>query len=479
MSESTAKPRESATKATSTNAHDLTQGSVPRHMVRLSGFMMLSMISFNLASLSETLFIGWVGTNQLAAISFTFAVVFTLQGVSMGLGIGASSVVARATGLGQADRVKRLVTHCIVLGTFISIGMAIVANSWLVETFTLLGASGEVLNHVVSYMEIWLIGMPVFTMTFVGTTLMRATGDAKTPGYLSVLGSVLHMALAPLCIFGWGQIPEMGLDGAAVSFLVARHLAFVLFIYCFVFRDRMLQFNFEGFTTSCREILHVGLPAMASNMIMPFSMSILTRLLAGHGVVVVAGFGVASRIESMLVMVIWAVGMSIAPLVGQNWGAGAHQRVRVAMRLGNLFVMAWGVFSYAVLVLFGKALVGLLNNDAEVVDMAYQYLVIAPIGVGFMGVMNIATNSFNALGKPMPPLILSVLQMIIINIPLMLLGNYLWGYRGIYVGGVITTVSLSVVGWYWIRRTIRAGARQGITESRAIADKDIRRAAGA
>jgi putative MATE family efflux protein len=328
MNEAAAKPEEVRRTGSSSDNRDLTQGEVSSHMIRLSGFMMLSMISFTVASLAETLFIGRVGTEELAAISFTFPVLFTLQGISMGLGIGAASVVARTIGIGDMNRVRRLVTHCIVLGTGLSIITAIAASFVLAEIFVGLGASGEVLDLIVGYMSLWLIGLPVFTMTFVGTTLMRAAGDPKTPGYLSTLGSILHIALAPVFIFGLGPIPEMGLEGAAISFLLARHLVFLLFIYCFAFRDRMLQFDFHDFPQSCREILHVGGPAIASNMIMPISMSVVTRLLASHGVVVVAGYGVASRIESMLVMVIWAVGMSIAPLVGQNWGASEFDRIK-------------------------------------------------------------------------------------------------------------------------------------------------------
>ena len=442
----------------SDSTRDLTQGDVSAHLTRLTGFMMLSMMSFMVASLVETLYIGWVGTNELAAISFTFPVIYTLQGVSMGLGIGASSVVARSVGLGDHVRVRRVVTHVIVLGTTISLVMAVGTSFFLYDIFSLLGAEGVVLDLVVDYMWIWLIGLPVFTMTFVGTTLMRATGDAKTPGYLSALGSILHMAIAPFCIFGYGPIPAMGLEGAAISFIVARQLAFILFIYCFIFRDRMMGISMNGFFDSCRDILHVGLPAVASNMIMPFGMSVVTRLLAGHGVIVVAGYGVASRVESLLVMVIWAVGMSIAPLVGQNWGASAFNRVRTAMRLGGIFVMAWGGLCYATFYLLGEQMISLINDDPEVIHQAYTYLVIGTLAVGFMGLMNIATNSFNALGKPMPPLILSALQMVVLNIPIILIGDYIWGYRGIYAGGVLTSVVLSIVAWIWLHRTIDANS---------------------
>ena len=422
--------------------------------------MMVSMVSFMVASLAEMMFVGRVGTNELAAISFTFPVVYTLQGVSIGLGIGASSVVARATGLGETERVKLLVTHSLILGTTVAILLTVC--TWFVvrDIFVLLGAEGEVLDLIVAYMKIWLIGLPIFAMTFVGTTLLRAIGDAKTPGYISALGSLLHIVLAPPFIFGFGPIPAMGLEGAALSFIVARHLAFTLFVYCLVFRDRMLVAKLGDFARSCRDIMHVGLPAMASNMIMPMSMSVMTRLLAGHGVVVVAGFGVASRVESMLVMVIWAVGMSISPLVGQNWGAGFYDRVQGATRLGFTFVIAYGIFSYGVFVAAGDYMVMLLNDDPAVIAMAYAYLLIAPLAVGANGVISIATNSFNALGKPMPALVITILQMIVVNIPLILLGDLLWGYRGIYLGGVVTTISVSIVAWLWIRRTMETRARR-------------------
>ncbi len=421
---------------------------------------MVSMVSFMVASLAEMMFVGRVGTNELAAISFTFPVVYTLQGVSIGLGIGASSVVARATGLGETERVKLLVTHSLILGTTVAILLTVC--TWFVvrDIFVLLGAEGEVLDLIVAYMKIWLIGLPIFAMTFVGTTLLRAIGDAKTPGYISALGSLLHIVLAPPFIFGFGPIPAMGLEGAALSFIVARHLAFTLFVYCLVFRDRMLVAKLGDFARSCRDIMHVGLPAMASNMIMPMSMSVMTRLLAGHGVVVVAGFGVASRVESMLVMVIWAVGMSISPLVGQNWGAGFYDRVQGATRLGFTFVIAYGIFSYGVFVAAGDYMVMLLNDDPAVIAMAYAYLLIAPLAVGANGVISIATNSFNALGKPMPALVITILQMIVVNIPLILLGDLLWGYRGIYLGGVVTTISVSIVAWLWIRRTMETRARR-------------------
>ena len=155
---------------------------------------------------------------------------------------------------------------------------------------------------------------------------MRAAGDAVKPGYLMVVGAVLQVALGPIFIFGLFGFSQMGLAGAAIAFVAARTVSFLMYVY-FVYKDDLLIFDLNNFWQSSRDIMHVGLPAILSNIIGPVSMSVITRLLAGHGAVVVAGFSVASRIETMFAMVMWALSMSVAPFVGQNLGAKYFERV--------------------------------------------------------------------------------------------------------------------------------------------------------
>jgi len=427
--------------------------------------MVLGFISIMTASLMETVYIGQVGTKQLAAISFTFPLIMIMQAISMGLSVGASSVVARIMGVGDTAKAKLLNTHCIVLVLSLTALLGILVFFNLEPFFSLLGAKDEVLDLTLGYMEIWLLGMPFFTITLVGMTLMRAMGDAVTPGYLMTIGSSLHIIIAPFFIFGLMGAPEMGLEGAAVSFVMARAVSFSLYAYVMVIRDRLLTFKMEGFFSSCRDISHVGLPAVASNLIAPVSMSIITRLLAGHGAVVVAGFGVASRIESMIQMIIFALSMSLAPFVGQNWGAGYFERVKLALRQANTFSMVWGLLAYIVLILSARTLVSLINHDPEVIQAAVYYLLIVPLGMGFMGVMANSNSSFNALGKPLPPLLISILQMIVVYIPLALIGDYLWGYVGIFIAGAMTVSVLGAFSWIWINKTVNQSSQRGHIQS--------------
>ncbi len=447
------------------NPRDFTQGPVHTHLIRLTGYMLLGFVSIMSASLIETVYIGNVGTNELAALSFTFPLVMVFQGIAMGLGVGASSVVARTIGSGDQQKVKLLITHCFILVIVLTLVFSAFAYFHADSFFNLLGAGPEILPLSVDYIQIWLFGLPFFTIAMVGSTLMRAAGDAVTPGYLMTIGSVLHIIIAPIFIFGLLGAPKLGLTGAAVGFVLARTVSFLMYSYVIGIRDKLLYFSIKGFFSSCRDILHVGLPAVASNLIAPISMSVITRLLAGHGTVVVAGYGVASRIESMIVMIIFALSMSIAPFVGQNWGAASFDRVKLSLKLSNGFSLIWGVIAYIFLFLSAEYLVGLINDDPSVVQAAVHYLLIVPLSIGLMGVMSNSTSSFNALGKPIPPLIISILQMIVIYIPLALLGDYLFGYRGIFIAGVVTTSLLGIVSWIWIYREINLGIEHRTKDS--------------
>ena len=439
---------------------DLTVGSEYQHLLRLTGFMLLGFVAVMSANLIETLYIGNVGTQELAALGFTFPVVMGLQGMMMGLGIGASSVVARSIGSGEWRRAKALITHSFVLVLAFVALITLFMALFLQDIFSVLGAKGEILDMSVAYMRVWLLGVPFFAIAMVGSTLMRAAGDAVKPGYLMVVGAVLQVALGPVFIFGLFGFSQMGLAGAAIAFVAARTVSFLMYVY-YVYKDDLLIFDLNNFWQSSRDIMHVGLPAILSNIIGPVSMSVITRLLAGHGAVVVAGFSVASRIETMFAMVMWALSMSVAPFVGQNWGAKYFKRVTRSLRIGNLFALAWGVFSYLVLIVLGPFVISLVNSDQEVIDAATVYLMIVPLGMGLMGVMSNCMSSFNALGQPGPPFIMSVCQMIFLSIPFAILGDYLFGYRGIFAGGVLSILIIALVSYVWLKRNIRFGELQG------------------
>lgn len=416
--------------------------------------MMIGVSSTILVSMFEIAFIGQLGTQPLAAITFTFPLVMILTSIALGIGIGTSSVIARGVGSGARTQAQRLATHSLVLVGVLTIILSFDGWATIDPVFRALGATPEVLVYIHSYLDIYYPGVVLMTLTMVAGNIMRANGSANIPGMVMTLGAVVNLILDPILIFGWFGLPRLELAGAAAAMLITRFGTAAVLIY-YVMRGNMvlMQGISSGFVASCRSILHVGLPAMATQMIGPVSAAVVTRMLAGHGDVVVAGYGVATRVESVAVMLLFALSGSIGPFIGQNWGAQRPDRVRQGLRVTYQFCIGWGILSALPMIFFGGAIAGWVDDTPTVIETAAFYLAVVPWSYGLWGVLMMTSASFNALGKPIPSTILAFTRMFILYIPLALMLNHLLGYQGIFIATAISNALMGIVGYLWFRKS--------------------------
>lgn len=430
-----------------------TDGKVGGHLLRLGSFMALGSVTLNIAQLAEAVYLGIVGTEALAAMGFAFPITITLFAFAGGIGTGASSVIARAIGSGNREDAARLVTHAQLLTVAVGVILGILGVTFAEQIVGGLGAKGVVQQMTIEYLQVYMLGFPFFMLGMVGSTLLRATGSAASPGIVMAIGSGLQIAFGPVLIFGWFGFPAMGIAGAAWAYVASRTLS--VFIYWALLRNaRMLRWNADHLLQSWRDILHVGAPAIASGLIMPVSMLIITRLLAQHGHEVVAGYNVASRVETMAHMILWSASSSVEPFVGQNWGARNYDRVKRALILCNRFCLGWGVFTFVMMMLFGRMIVGAIDDDPVVGEVAWSFFLIIPLSIGFMGMMQIASSCFNARGLPVPPFTISVVRTFVMYVPLAIWANGLWGYQGIFLATAFTNVVVGLAAWRWNQRSV-------------------------
>ncbi len=418
--------------------------------------MAFGSVTLNLAQLAEAVYLGIVGTEALAAMGFAFPVTITLFAFAGGIGTGASSVIARAIGGGDEDRAARLVTHAQLLTLLIGVLLGLLGGFFAEGIATSLGAKGLVRQMTVDYLQVYMLGFPFFMLGMVGSTLLRATGNAASPGIVMAVGSALQIAFGPVLIFGWFGFPAMGIAGAAWAYVASRALS-VLIYWVLLARVQMLKWSFDRLLHSWKDILHVGAPAIASGLIQPVSMLIITRLLAQHGHEVVAGYNVASRVETMAHMILWSASSSVEPFIGQNWGAQQYDRVKRALLLANRFCLAWGVFTFVIMMLFGTVIVESIDDNPIVGEVAWAFFLIIPLSIGFMGMMQVASSCFNARGLPAPPLAISFVRTFALYIPLSIWADGLWGYTGIFLATAFTNVLVGLAAWWWNRASL-AGA---------------------
>ena len=436
-------------------SYDLTRGSVGTQLTRMTVPYFLGVSSMILASMIETVYIGVLGATPLAAYSFMFPVIMALTSVSMGVGIGASSLIARAEGEGDREKVRMYVTHTAFLTLVLTVVLSGGTWFWLRDLYSAMGAEGEALELVVHFAQVWVLGLITFTLPMVSSTVLRAVGIAKAPGYIMTITSGVQLVVSPVLIFGLFGVPAQGLVGSAYAFIIIGVFRIFAFTVLVLRADVLKRSQVTvGLVASSRAILHIGVPAMLSSLIGPVSMGITIALLAAHGEAIVAAFGIVSRIEMLVTMILGALSSSVAPFVGQNWGAGLIDRIHHGIGVAYRFCLAWGLACLVLLGLFGADIVALINDEPDMISAAHWYLVIVPVSFGLLGVGQTAGAVFVALGRPMPPTLLSILRTIVVYVPLALLFDHLWGYIGIFSALSISNLLFGVVAWGWGRRML-------------------------
>jgi putative MATE family efflux protein len=409
-------------------------------------------------ALVDAWFLGRVGDRALAAHAFSFPILMIVTSVAIGLGAGTSSVVARAIGSGDYRRARRLTTDSLLLSFLITAAVALVGVLTIDPLFRLLGAPDDMIPLIRGFMTILYAGVPFVVVGMVGMASMRATGDTRLPSKLMIIGSILNVALDPVLIFGVGPIPAFGLNGAAIAALLARGSIFVGALLLLRGRLNMISFNLpktDELKKSWTDILHVGIPAAGTNAIVPVGAAIVTAMIARYGPDAVAGFGVASRIESMTLVVYYAMSAIIGPFVGQNFSAGKEERMQQALRLCTWFCIGSGLFMAGLLAVFSEFLSGLFSSNPAVIEVASVYLLIAPISYGAYGMVMVMNASFNGLGHPMPAVWISLGRIVVLYLPLAIVGMKLLGATGIFGAYAIANVVSGIIAYAWAKRTVR------------------------
>lgn len=438
---------------------DLTRGSVRYQLVRLAGPLVFGIVALILVGIVDAYFLGQLGTQPLAAISFVFPVSFAITSLAIGLSAGTGSVLARAIGRGKRERVKRLATDSLALALVLSIGVSIVGYLTIDPLFRLIGAEGEILALIRSYMTIWYFSFPVLVLAQVGNNILRANGDTFVPSGLMIVSAIVNIGLDPIFIFGGFGIPAMGMEGAAWAVLCGRLMMPLIAIPVLIFRERIISFvvpPLAEMADSWREILRIGLPAALGNAINPIGIAIVTAMLAVYGSETVAGFGVATRLEAFASIPMLALSGTIGPVAGQNWGAGKFDRVREAIRFAMAICLGWSLLTALLFLLFGGALAAQFSDSATVAEEATLYLWIVPATLAGYGVTIVAAGAFNALGRPMLGLGLYLVRTLALYVPLAGLATLLFATTGVYIGIAVANIVAGFLVFALTRRWVEA-----------------------
>lgn len=407
-------------------------------------------------NLADTFFVGKLNDpNQMAAITVTYPVFLLMSAFSNLYGIGGASLIARSLGRGEENKARQVSAFCfwgtIVIAVIFSCIVFLFRNS----LFYLCGANQDTIHYCIAYAN-WVLvlgGIPTILNGMLAS-LVRSVGYARQASFGVALGGILNIILDPVfCLpFGLG----MGVAGAAMATFLSN-LTAVLYFLIFLFRMRgktALSFQLRdaanGFSYQ-KEIYSIGFPAALQSALTVISVAALNSFVAPYGTVPVAALGIMKKIDFLPLYVSLGMAQGVLPLIGYNYSAGNQKRVRDITLFAGVLSGSFSILCVIGFELFAESLVGLFIANTQTIEYGAAFLRRACIAMPFMSIGYLMTIKFQAMGKAVEALIMSVLRKGLLDIPLLFVMSAVFGLYGIVcVQPVVDTIAVAAA--YFLNR---------------------------
>ncbi len=389
-------------------------------LVRLSLPNLAAMLVVALVAISETAYVGILGTTPLAAIALVFPLVMLMQMLSAGaMGGGISSAISRALGAGDMGRADALALHAVVIGATIGLFFSVLFAAFGAPIFRTLGGSGEVLGQALIYANVALTAAVLTWLVNTLASIVRGTGNMRVPSLTLLAASGLQIVLGGALGLGIGPIPRFGLAGVATGLVVSQAAA-ALFLAWFLYTGRgHVTLRLRGIALerdTFFDILKVGALSSLGPLQVVLTVLILTRLVAGFGEQALAGYGIGARLEFLLLPMAFAVGVATVPMVGMAIGARDLERARrVAWTAAGLATAILGVIGMVVTIA-PDVWSGLFTDAAAVRAAANLYLRLAGPGFAFVGLGLSLYFAAQGSGKVLAPVLAGTVRLVMVLI---------------------------------------------------------------
>lgn len=415
----------------------------------------LGMLSTFLFQVIDTYFVGQLGGEALAALSFASTLYFLMIGMFIGLAVGVSILIGKAFGAQNQALIRQTTLIALVLSLLVSLLLARIGQISLIPLFRMLGAEQKILTMILEYLDPLLLGMPLLTVALVAGGALRATGNVLRPEILMAIAGVLNLLFDYLFIFGKMGFPEMGIKGAAWATVLSWIFVFVGMILLLQHK-KLIQFRWPKWgiwKKTAIQVFNLSAPTIVNQMIGPLTLMYLTFLLARESAQAVAAFGIAGRIETLLMIGILGVSTALTPFIAQNVGAQRKERVEEAIVFGGKASTYLGLVVALILFVSIRPLAALFTDDSTIITQTSQYFYIVSLSYTLYGLFLVTSSIFNGLELPLEALSISCAKSFLFTIPLTWVGSY-WGVLGIFVALSFSNLMSGVFAAWRMRKEL-------------------------
>jgi MATE family, multidrug efflux pump len=432
---------------------DLTTGPITRHLLKATSFMLVTMVFQTLYFLIDLYWVGRLGTEAVAAVGIAGNLTFIVLALTQMLGVGTTAVVSHATGRKDHEQALLLFNQSQVLAMVTGVVFLVLALAVRWPYVRAMSADDTTAALAASYLLWFIPAMALqFALVAMGSAL-RAVGNFKPGMVVSTATVSLNMILAPFLIFGWGTGHPLGVAGAAISSLIAIVVGIAWLATYFLPRTSYLRFELRDWRPRLdlwKRMLTIGLPTGFEFAITAVYLVLVYSISRPFGAAAQAGFGIGMRIIQAGFMPVVALGFSVAPVAGQNYGARQAERVKSTFRDAALMATGAMVLFAILCHLVPHTLVAVFSKDPAVIEVGSEYLRIISWNFVASGLIFVASSMFQAMGNTVPSLVASGVRIALVTVIALYLarmpGFHLRWVWYVSVGSVVVQLTLAM--WF-------------------------------
>jgi len=438
----------------------LIEGSIAATLIRLAAPNMLVMLAQTSVGLVETYFVGKLGTAALAGVALAFPLVMLMQMMSAGaMGGGISSAIARALGAGRRSDANALALHALVIALVFGASFTVALLAGGRTLYAAMGGSGASLAAALTYSNVVFAGAILVWLFNSLANVIRGSGNMMVPATVTCIGVLVLIPLSPCLIFGLGPLPRLGVAGGAVAVLIYYAIGSLVLAGYLRSPRSIVRLGLKGVRLRWllfRDILRVGLVAALITVATNLTIAIATALVGGFGPAAIAGYGVGSRLEYLLIPLVFGLGGPLVAMVGTNIGAGLRDRALRIAWIGAAIATAVCEFIGCWAALFPRAWLSLFDSDPAMIEAGSRYLqVVGPV-YGLFGLGMALYFASQGAGRLLWPLLANLARLVIAAVGGFLALRWTGSLTGVFVAlaaalatfGLINAAAVACGAWF-------------------------------
>ncbi len=430
---------------------NLTEGSIVKSLLILSWPIILANILQVAYQLVDTFWVGRISAEAVAAISFSFPILFLVISFGGGFALAGTILVSQYKGKGDLKQVDYVSAQTLLMLVVIATILSIIGFFFTESIVTLMGAEPEVIAGAVSYLQISFIGFIFMGIYFIFQSLLRGVGDVKTPLYVVLATVILNIILDPILIFGYGTIPAMGVTGAAIATITSQGVGALIglsILFSGKYGIRMKIENFAPDFKLMKKIFWLGLPTSIEQSTRALGMTAMLFLISGFGTVAVASYGIAVRVFTFAFFPAMGIAIANTTMIGQNFGAGKFDRAEKIAKITAIISFSVLAVAGILCFIFAEGIAAfLVPSSLEVIETSTIFIKIFSLAFGFIGIQLAFISTFRGSGNTSLAMMMSLANQWLLELPLAIILSQVMGFgaQGIVWAIPITAIIMSII----------------------------------